>query len=104
MKKIIYKTYLTEGLQKLQYDDGSFDFLSGVYGWTDGDNFTELEKIGQVRLKCGIQSETLDSGDFLNSMKRNDTSVREMKYWSPINLPNTLTDDEAIKVVNLRDR
>ena len=51
MKKIISKTYLTEGLQKLQYDDGSFDFLSGVYGWTDGDNFTELEKIGQVRLE-----------------------------------------------------
>jgi superfamily II DNA or RNA helicase len=104
MKRIISKIYLTEGLQKLQYEDGSFDFLSGVYAWTDGDNFKELEKTNEVRLKCGIQSETLESGDFLNSMKRNDTSVREMIYWNPINLPNTLNDEDAIKVVNLRDR
>jgi superfamily II DNA or RNA helicase len=104
MKKIISKVYLTEGLQKLQYEDGSFDFLSGVYAWTDGDNFIELEKTNEVRLKCGIQSETLESGEFLNSMKRNDTSVREMIYWNPINIPNTLTDEDSIKIVNLRDK
>jgi len=101
--KIKSSQLLTKGLAKVILSDNTTVHLAGEYAWQDGDNLVKLEHLNRERIKSGVQSETFEPGEFLNTMKRTNSTGRKMLYWNIDTLPAGITDEQAIKIVRWKD-
>ena len=101
--KIQSTQLLTQGLAKVTLSDNTTILLAGEYAWQDGDNLVKLEHLNRERIKSGIQSESFEPGDFLNTMKRTNSTGRKMLYWNIDTLPAGITDEQAVRIIKWKD-